>query len=170
MYPPVPHVGREAEQDDVLPGSKTFVPKGVSVYCEFAVMHQDPKVWGPDATEFRPERWEEPGLDEKVTNKHWLPFSGGNRNCIGKDFAMNEMQLILTQLVRTFHFGWPQGQPEPEPYALITLRTKNPYDLRGDHARPLSSHDVRNCVVEREKKVSDDDDGDGSPKGCTIFI
>lgn len=59
------YLGRFANKDTVLPRgggkdgkSKIFVPKGASVDYSVYVMHHRKDIWGPDAEDFRPERWE----------------------------------------------------------------------------------------------------------------
>lgn len=34
----------------------------------------------------------------------FFPFSVGNRNCIGSNFAMNEIRVVICQLLRKFRF------------------------------------------------------------------
>jgi cytochrome P450 len=65
LYPVVPLNARYANKDTTLPrgggkdgNSPIFVPKGST--CDFSVhvMHRRKDIWGPDADEFKPERWE----------------------------------------------------------------------------------------------------------------
>ncbi|KAH7006784.1 cytochrome P450 [Ilyonectria destructans] len=51
-------------------------------------VHHSTEIWGPDAEDFRPERW------ENITDKQksaFIPFSYGPRSCVGRNLA--EMQL-----------------------------------------------------------------------------
>ena len=64
FYPVVPSNGRIAVKDTVLPcGGGThgeyplFIPKGAIVGFTPYVMHRRQDIYGPDALEFRPERW-----------------------------------------------------------------------------------------------------------------
>jgi cytochrome P450 len=65
LYPVVPINGRYANKDTTLPrgggkdgNSPIFIPKGSSVDYSVHVMHHRKDIWGPDAEEFCPERWE----------------------------------------------------------------------------------------------------------------
>jgi hypothetical protein len=42
-------------------------------------MHRRKDIWGPDADDFRPERW-----DGRRVGWEYLPFNGGPRICIGR--------------------------------------------------------------------------------------
>ncbi|CAE6439340.1 unnamed protein product [Rhizoctonia solani] len=57
-------------------------------------------VWGPDASEFRPERW----LDENagLLNKYFVPFSLGPRSCIGRNLAYMNLLLIAATIFRRY--------------------------------------------------------------------
>lgn len=65
IYPVVAVNARRANKDTTLPRgggpdgkSKIFVPKGTQVEYSVHVMHLRKDIWGPDAEEFIPERWE----------------------------------------------------------------------------------------------------------------
>jgi cytochrome P450 len=65
LYPVVPINGRYANKDTTLPRgggrdgtAPVFVPKGSTCDYVVHVMHRRKDIWGPDADEFRPERWE----------------------------------------------------------------------------------------------------------------
>ena len=71
-------------------------------------MNLDPKIWGPDADKFRPERWDE--LTGDATSPYaYEPFSNGPRVCIGKNIALLEMKAILIGMVASLRFA-----PSPE--------------------------------------------------------
>ncbi len=60
-------------------------------------MHHRTDLWGADADEFRPERWEKrkPGWD-------YLPFNGGPRICIGQQFALTEITYVVVRMLQRF--------------------------------------------------------------------
>jgi len=68
--------------DDGL--SPIFVPKGGRVQYSVYAMHRRTDLYGPDALEFRPERWGE----GTKSGRGWdyLPFNGGPRICLGREF------------------------------------------------------------------------------------
>ncbi|KAL2072294.1 hypothetical protein VTL71DRAFT_11637 [Oculimacula yallundae] len=104
LYPVVPINGRFANKDTTLPRgggrdgkSKIFIPKGASVDYSVHVMHHRKDLWGEDAEEFKPERWQNrrPGWD-------FLPFNGGPRICIGQQFALTESSYVTVRLLQRF--------------------------------------------------------------------
>ncbi len=65
LYPVVAANARTANKDTTIPRgggpdgkSKIFVPKGTQVEYSVHVMHHRKDIWGPDAEDFIPERWE----------------------------------------------------------------------------------------------------------------
>ncbi|KAH8156021.1 hypothetical protein CIB48_g12226 [Xylaria polymorpha] len=94
LNPPVAANMREAVRDTVLPRgggpdgkAPVFVRKGTNVRYLPWVMHRRKDIFGEDADEFRPERWE--GL--RVTHEY-LPFNAGPRICIGQQFALTQSE------------------------------------------------------------------------------
>lgn len=62
--------------------SPILVRQGQAVgYCVYA-MHRRKDLYGEDAEEFRPERWE--GDELKDIGFGYLPFNGGPRLCLGR--------------------------------------------------------------------------------------
>lgn len=113
LYPPFPLLSRTASVDDEINGF--YIPKDSRVYCMTYVSHRLPEFW-KDAESFRPERFE---TDERHAFS-FLPFGGGQRKCVGADFAMLEMKLILTRIIQTFSFSL-ESSPDVKPLALVTL-------------------------------------------------
>ncbi len=61
-------------------------------------MHRRKDIFGPDADEFKPERWESdlrPGWG-------YLPFNGGPRICVGQIFALTEASYTTVRLLQEF--------------------------------------------------------------------
>ena len=81
----------------------------------------NPKVWkNPEI--FQPERFEEANIKNmKNFRCSFLPFSIGNRDCIGKYFALTEAKLILTKMILNFKFEFKNGFKESD--LVVDLNT-----------------------------------------------
>ena len=70
--------------------------------------HYNESIFGPDAKEFRPERWldaEKEGGDRiKSMNGYYLPFGLGSRTCLGRHISELEMSKLIPRVVRDFDF------------------------------------------------------------------
>ena len=124
LYPPAWIMSRLALADDPI-GPYT-IPAGDTALVSPYLLHRDPLNWtNPDR--FDPDRFA-PGHVRPDYERHsyaYLPFGGGPRLCIGNQFALMEMQILLAMLVRTFTIkAVPDQRIEPQP--LITLRPKRP--------------------------------------------
>lgn len=74
-----------------------FVSAGSEVNFSTHVMHRRKDVWGDDADQFLPERWE-------TTKPGWsyAPFNGGPRICIGQQFALTEAGYTIVRLLQRY--------------------------------------------------------------------
>ncbi|GAB7337502.1 hypothetical protein MBLNU457_g2829t1 [Dothideomycetes sp. NU457] len=100
----VPMNLRIATRDTTLPsgggpdGSKPiFVPKGRVIDFSTHVMHRRKDLWGPDADEFRPERFQgrRHGWD-------FLPFAAGPRICLGQQMAIITASYVIVRLLQRY--------------------------------------------------------------------
>ena len=62
---------------------------------------QDPKVFGEDAGQFKPERMLD-SYSRDTMDKYWRPFSQGMRACLGRPFALQEAMLALALILQNF--------------------------------------------------------------------
>jgi cytochrome P450/NADPH-cytochrome P450 reductase len=92
LQPTVPGISLTPLEDVVLI-DKYVVKKDAPIYAMFFPIHRDPKVYGNDADEFRPERMLREAF-QKLPQNSWKPFGNGSRACIGRPFAWQESQIV----------------------------------------------------------------------------
>lgn len=90
LFPAVPINGRVCSESTTLPAGggesgeePILVPKGTLICLSTFACHRSAKYYGCDATEFRPERWQEVDVRVRTSNFTFHPFIGGPRKCIG---------------------------------------------------------------------------------------
>ncbi|XP_055978376.1 cytochrome P450 4A11-like [Sorex fumeus] len=118
LYPPVPSVSRQLSSPVTFPDGRSL-PKGLSVSLSIYGLHHNPHVW-PNPEVFDPSRFA-PGA---ARHSHaFLPFSGGSRNCIGKQFAMNEMKVAVALTLLHFELA-PDPSNIPIPRSRVVLSSE----------------------------------------------
>ena len=131
LYPSVWAYARQAQRDVVINGYE--IKKGQTVTLGHIAMGRNPKYYDKPM-EFRPERWTRE-FERQLPRGAYTPFAGGPRVCIGKQFAMMEMRMILATLVRRLEITIPDGF-EPD---FVTELSMHP----GDRGMPT---DVKFCA------------------------
>ncbi|KAF6758735.1 cytochrome P450 [Ephemerocybe angulata] len=119
LHAPVGSTMRVAVKDDVIPLSQPVIDrygkahdsihvrKGDTLLVPILSINRDPKIWGEDSHEFRPERWASVPEGASGIPGIWgnmLTFLGGPRACIGYRFSLVEMKALLFTLIRAFEF------------------------------------------------------------------
>lgn len=88
-----------------------FIPPGTAVGLNPSILGRNTSVFGPDAEEFRPERWLRlPGEDDESYAARLrlqrtvvdLNFGAGSRICLGKNLGIVETYKILATLVNRY--------------------------------------------------------------------
>ncbi|KAI1779447.1 cytochrome P450 alkane hydroxylase [Hypoxylon cercidicola] len=112
LYPSVPINYRVATRNTVLPtgggedrSSPVLIPKGTAVAYSIYAMHRRPDLYGMDAEQFRPERWDEDlpmNRDPILQRWGYLPFNGGPRTCLGMDFALTEACYTIVRILQRY--------------------------------------------------------------------
>jgi cytochrome P450 len=117
-------MARDVLEDDEIEGWR--VPQGALVFLSPYVTHRRPEFWQTPLS-FNPEHFS----PEQVENRPrfaYFPFGGGQRQCLGKNFALIEAQLALPMLVQKYRFS---AQPNvEEAYPAYNMRPQNPIFLK----------------------------------------
>ncbi|OZJ05176.1 hypothetical protein BZG36_02221 [Bifiguratus adelaidae] len=123
FYPSVPTNQKYALGDDILPDG-THIKKGDYVAWSPYAQGRLERVWGPDAAEFKPDRWLVDGDLKKMSQGQWPSFHAGPRVCLGQNLATLEALVAICLLLKRYHLSLVPGQDIT--YALsLTLPMKN---------------------------------------------
>ncbi|CAI6337124.1 unnamed protein product [Periconia digitata] len=124
-------IGRRAIRHTILPKgggidgqSPLHIPAGTTGLVNLWSLHSDPKVYGADADEFKPERWNhiKPGTNE------FLPFGAGGRACLGQEKAVVETAFVLSKLSGRFE-SVQDMTGEWKPMGGMTIKNSSGYKV-----------------------------------------
>ncbi len=87
-------------------------------------MHRRKDIYGADADEYKPERWE-----SLRVGWEYLPFNGGPRICIGQQFALTEAGYTIVRLVQEFSQIESRDSREWVEGLHLTLSSGNPVQV-----------------------------------------
>src|SRR5580693_8304632 len=120
LYPPFWMVDRMAVADDRV--GDLAIPRGSTVVVFIYGVHHSPRYWeNPES--FDPERFNKANEKAHTPFTH-LPFGAGPRGCIGGNYAMLQILMILSTLLRKYDFQLAPGQTiEARP--MVILRPKH---------------------------------------------
>lgn len=117
LFPPVWTVSRALIDDDVIGGHA--VPAGATVQIAPYLQHRDPRWWDkPDR--FFPDHFTKE-REAARPRYAYMPFGGGPRVCLGRNFAMMEGPIVLGTLLQRYRVTPGSARPTT-PQAMISLR------------------------------------------------
>jgi cytochrome P450 len=94
IRPVVPGFGRVVRGEPFEVGGYS-IPVGTEINPSVRAVHRREDVY-PRPREFRPERFLEPDPPDTYS---WVPFGGGTRRCLGANFALLEMRVVLSRVL-----------------------------------------------------------------------
>jgi retinoid hydroxylase len=121
VVPPVGGGFREIVQHCEYQGYE--LPKGWQVLYQINSTHQDLSIY-KDPNRFDPDRFSPERAEDRVKTFGHVPFGGGLRECLGKEFARLEMKLFAARLLREFDWQLLPGQD----LSLVVIPTPKPKD------------------------------------------
>ncbi|KAH1183159.1 hypothetical protein KIL84_004651 [Mauremys mutica] len=137
LHPPITAVSRRCTKDIKLPDGRVL-PKGNVCLISIYGTHHNPAVW-PEPQVYNPHRFH-PENSKNKPPLAFMPFSAGPRNCIGQNFAMAEMKVVLALTLLRFAVRLDESRPVRRKPELI-LRSENGLWLNLEPLGP--SHESR---------------------------
>lgn len=103
LYGPVSVLSRKACRNTKI--GVVSVPKNTVVLLPLLLIHRDREIWGADANELNPLRFEN-GVPKAAEHPNaFMSFSLGPRVCVGQNFAMVEAKVALAIILGRFSFS-----------------------------------------------------------------
>ena len=121
IIPPVGGGFREAVETFEFSGYR--IPKGWNLQYQIAQTHKDEEIY-PESDRFNPDRFAPENLADKQASFGYIPFGGGLRECLGKEFARLEMRLFASKLLQNYDWELLPDQS----LELVTVPTPHPRD------------------------------------------
>ncbi|KAF3799172.1 Cytochrome P450 monooxygenase paxQ [Colletotrichum gloeosporioides] len=95
------------------------IPRGVTVAMPSYALNQDPNIYGPDATEFKPFRFLDvpdvpsSSLAFESVSGPGLDFGRGKASCPGRYIALWTMKVILARFIQRYEVRLQDGAQRP---------------------------------------------------------
>ncbi|WP_052055640.1 cytochrome P450 [Myxosarcina sp. GI1] len=98
------------------------IPKDWSIQYQIAQTHKDREIYS-EYDRFLPDRFA-PDREEDKKSFSYIPFGGGLRECLGKEFARLEMRIFAAKLLQNYQWELLPNQS----LDLIAVPTPHPRD------------------------------------------
>jgi cytochrome P450 len=132
LYGPVSGSVRQAGPDQHIYHHKTGEALPIwdlMLFAHQAELHRDETYW-PRPHEFIPERFTAKEGDELYPHKNtYRPFELGQRNCIGQEFAMTELRLVLALILGEMDFAPQFDENGPKYFGSVLYQTCPPEEI-----------------------------------------
>lgn len=121
LYPPIWIMPRQVVARDEISGFR-IPARSLVMLCPY-ITHRHPEFWKSPA-EFDPGRFSEPLVAERHKGAYF-PFLCGPHQCIGNEFAMLEMKIVIARILQDFDLTLASGQ-NVKPVASLGLWPDQP--------------------------------------------
>ncbi|CAH1107251.1 unnamed protein product [Psylliodes chrysocephalus] len=106
-----------------------LIPENTIILTNLYSVHMDESFW-KDPYEFRPERFLNEKGDLTVNDKHYIPFGGGKRRCLGESLGKANIFLFFTSILHNFNIERADdSELKLEGYDGVTMAPK-PFRVR----------------------------------------
>ncbi|OAP57618.1 hypothetical protein AYL99_08356 [Fonsecaea erecta] len=137
------------------------IPRGVLLYVNAQAANRDRGVYGPDADQFRPERWLEKTFE--VPPPYHFSFGAGGRMCTAVNFSNKALYAIFLRLIVAFRITPSASGPPDTHYVHYKRDAAASNAIAKDFAVRFTPRDpqaLERCF-ERSQSMSADEAGNG---------
>ena len=128
MYPPVPIIARQIQQDIKLASGDYVLPAGATVVVGTFKVHRRADIY-PNPDKFDPDNF----LPERTANRHYyafIPFSAGPRSCVGRKYAMLKLKILLSTILRNYRIYSDVKEEDFKLQGDIILKREDGFRIR----------------------------------------
>ena len=140
LHPPIHSIMRKVKKPLPIEGTDWVVPPSHVLLAAPATMGKEDRYF-PNAAKWDPHRWEKIpkakdrekekmdygyGLVSTGADSTYLPFGAGRHRCIGENFALLQLSVVVTLMVREFKLSNPEGRKG----VVATDYSVSPWSLR----------------------------------------
>lgn len=136
VFPTVPVTVRTSKDDTMVLGGQHRLAAGTGIFISPWAINKDPAIWGPDAAEFKPERWIDPVTNKPnqtggaASNYAFLTFLHGPRSCIGQNFARAELRALVAAFVVAFECSLADPELKIVPAGMVTTKPRGGLNVK----------------------------------------
>jgi cytochrome P450 len=141
LYPPFWMVDRMAVADDRV--GDLAIPRGSTVIVFVYGAHHAPRYW-QDPEIFDPTRFTKAN-EKQIAPFTYLPFGAGPRGCIGGNYAMLQILMILSAVLRKYDLQLTPGQ-DIEARPMVILRPKHGIRMTFTEAAARDVSSLSGCL------------------------
>jgi cytochrome P450 len=141
IYPPFWMIDREAVADDRV--GEVAIPAGSTVIVYVYGAHHAPRYW-ENPENFDPARFSKSNEKQNAPFTH-IPFGGGPRGCIGGNYAMLQILMVLSTLLGKYDLELMPGQTI-EARAMVILRPKDGIRMSFTEAISQDAETLSGCL------------------------
>uniref|UniRef100_A0A914X0U1 Uncharacterized protein n=1 Tax=Plectus sambesii TaxID=2011161 RepID=A0A914X0U1_9BILA len=126
LCPAVPLFARQVTEDTPLCGYT--LPRGATVVISTIYIHRDKEVF-PNPEDYDPDNF----LPERIATRNafaYIPFSAGQRNCIGQKFALMEEKMVIATLFRKYEIKSTETADQVRPMPEIILKPPKGFEIK----------------------------------------
>ncbi|KAJ7165665.1 cytochrome P450 [Mycena crocata] len=121
LHPPMGDTTRVAAEDDTIPLSSPIatksgnivtsinVGKGAVITVPIRHVNTSEAFWGRGADKFDPGRWWQDASNIDFPGSRHLAFGDGPRVCLGKQWVLAQIKVVLSVVISGFEFSFPDG-------------------------------------------------------------